>query len=230
MDPASGGHYIDIEAYKDIEVSEWVYKKTFEELRKAYWDIQLEIDSEYDYGIIVLDCSLFKKMVAKHIENLLKQLKDHILVEFLQKMNNLYNQYDMVEKRANEKASTIDDVIVLLEFIENIQRPEDLLEELEGQLEELKVRKNFIDDLSLALLSSDYEKFLHLFSFPMRLRILLVKRKFSLENEREVLSSQMAEEKDRVLKDIIGYRECFEFFKKVGLYKPGQPSLKFPSE
>lgn len=128
-------------------------------------------------------------MVSRHIENLLKQLTDFILNEFLKKMNSLFDQYDMVEKRATEKASTIDDVIVLLEFIENIQRPEDLLEELETQLEELKSRKNFIDDLALALISADYEKFLHLFSFPMRLRILLVKRKFSLENEREVLSS-----------------------------------------
>ncbi len=93
-------------------------------------------------------------------------------------MNSLYSQYDMVERRAAERVSTIDDVIVLLEFIENIQRPEDLLEELESELEDLKARKNFIDDVALALVSSDYEKFLHLFSFPMRLRILLVKRKF----------------------------------------------------
>jgi len=193
----------------------------FTELREAYWNVLLEIDSEYDYGIIVLDCSLFKKMVSKHIENLIKQLNDFILNEFLGKMNSLYHQYDMVEKRATEKANTIDDVIVLLEFIENIQRPEDLLEDLETQLEELKARKNFIDELALPLVSSDFEKLLHLLSFPMRLRILLVKRKFSLENEREVLSSQMAEEKDKVLKAIMTFRESFEFFKKVGLYKPG---------
>lgn len=31
----------------------------------------------------------------------------------------------------------------------------------------------------------------------------------------------MAEEKDRVLKAIMAFRECFEFFKKVGLYRPG---------
>jgi hypothetical protein len=47
-------------------------------------------------------------------------------------MNHLYSQYDMVEKRVNEKATSIDDVILLLEFIENIQRPEDLLDELEA--------------------------------------------------------------------------------------------------
>jgi hypothetical protein len=145
-------------------------------------------------------------------------------------MNHLFGQYDMVEKRINEKVSTIDDVIMLLEFIESIQRAEDLLEDLENQLEELKVRKNFIDDLYLKLPNADYERYLQLFYFPSKLRMLLVKRKFSLESERETLSSQMQEEKDRVLKAIIGYRECFEFFKNVGLYKAGQASYRFPSD
>ncbi len=114
------GMHIDLEAYKDVEVSERVFMNTFQELRDAYWNVLLEIDSEYDYGIIVLDCQTFKKMVSKHIENLIRQLTDFILNEFLKKMNSLYSQYDMVEKRASESASTIDDVIVLLEFIENI--------------------------------------------------------------------------------------------------------------
>ncbi len=77
-------------------------------------------------------------------------------------------------------------------------------------MDELKARKNFIDELYLRLDDDDYVKYLHLFSFPSMLRLLLIKRKFSLENEREVLSAQMAEEKDKVLKCIIHYRECFE--------------------
>lgn len=70
--------------------------------------------------------------MVKHIENLLKLLQDYILKDFLVSMNHLYQQYDIVEKRVNEKAVSIDDVILLLEFIENIQKPEDLLDELEG--------------------------------------------------------------------------------------------------
>jgi hypothetical protein len=88
---AEGGHHIDEEAFKDIEVSERVYMSTFAELRDSYWNVLLEIDSEYDYGIVLLDCSLFKKMVSKHIENLLKQLTDFILNEFLKKMNSLFD-------------------------------------------------------------------------------------------------------------------------------------------
>ena len=127
----------------------------------------------------------------------------------------------MVERKATDKATTIDDVILLIEFIENIQKPDELLDELETMMEDVKMRKSFIDDLSLKLESQDFEKYLHLFSFPSKLRVLLIKRKFSLENEREVLSAQMAVEKDKVLKSIITFREYFEYFKKVGLYKPG---------
>lgn len=95
-------------------------------------------------------------------------------------------------------------------------------------MEELKHRKSFIDDLYLKLENPDFEKYLELFSFPSRLRMLLIKRKYSLENEREVLSAQMKDEKDKVLNAIIHYRECFEFFKKVGLYKPGGTIYGFP--
>ena len=104
------------------------------------------------------------------------------------------------------------------------------MDDLESQLDELKVRKNFIDELFLKLENSDYERYLHLFYFPSKLRILLIKRKFSLESEREFLSGQMQEEKDRVLKAIISYRECFEFFKNVGLYTAGKTNQRFPTE
>lgn len=85
--------------------------------------------------------------MAKHLEKLIRTLEKHIISEFLVKMNGLYDQYNLVEKRATDKASTIDEVILLIEFIENIQKPDELLDELEDSMEELKTRKNFIDDL-----------------------------------------------------------------------------------
>lgn len=179
--------------------------------------------------MVVLDCEAFRTLVTKHIERLLKSLERHILDDFLRRMNTLSSQYELVEKKATDRASTIDDVILLIEFIENIQKPDELLDELETMMEELKLRKAFIDDLRLKLESGDFEKYLHLFSYPSKLRLLLIRRKFSLENEREVLSAQMAQEKDRVLKSIIIFREYFEYFKKVGLYKPGGTLFIFPN-
>jgi hypothetical protein len=40
----------------------------------------------------------------------------------------------------------------------------------------------------------------------------------------------MQVEKDRVLKAIISYRECFDFFKNVGLYTPGKTHQRFPAD
>ena len=40
----------------------------------------------------------------------------------------------------------------------------------------------------------------------------------------------MAVERERVLKAILHYRECFEYFKKVGLYKPGGIIFGFPGD
>lgn len=97
--------------------------------------------------MIVLDCEAFRTLVAKHIERLLKALEAHILDDFLTRMNHLSSQYELVEKKATDKATTIDDVILLIEFIENIQKPDELLDELETMMEDVKLRKAFIDDL-----------------------------------------------------------------------------------
>ncbi len=124
-------HAHDVEAYQDIEISESIYSQKFYEMRQAYWSVLTSIDSTYDYGMILLDCQSFKNLVAKHLEKLLKHLEKHIINEFLVKMNSLYNQYDLVERKATDKATTIDEVILLIEFIENIQKPDELLDELE---------------------------------------------------------------------------------------------------
>src|SRR5689334_20723031 len=53
----------EIEAYKDVEISEQVYSQRFHELRQAYWGALLNINSSYDYGLIVLDCASFRSLV-----------------------------------------------------------------------------------------------------------------------------------------------------------------------
>lgn len=70
--------------------------------------------------MITLDCHSFKNLVGKHLDKLLKNLEKHIVSEFLFKMNHLNSQYELVEKKATDKATTIDEVILLIEFIENI--------------------------------------------------------------------------------------------------------------
>ena len=92
-------------------------------------------------------------------------------------MNNLFNQFEVIEKKSTEIVETIDEVIMLIDYIEKIQKPDDLLDELENFLDVIKNRKDFIDTLSLRLIDSDFEKYLNLFSYPNRLKQILFKRK-----------------------------------------------------
>jgi hypothetical protein len=49
-----------------MQISESVYKKKYNEIDDAYWEVLKSIDNEIDFGIIVLDLSTFKrKLVAK---------------------------------------------------------------------------------------------------------------------------------------------------------------------
>ena len=38
------------------DVTEQQYKLKYIELKEAYWQAQFEIDEQYDFGMVVLDC------------------------------------------------------------------------------------------------------------------------------------------------------------------------------
>jgi hypothetical protein len=89
--------------------------------------------------------------VKKHLEKLINSLSKHIVNEFLAKMNGLYSQFEIIEKKALEEAVTIDDVIFLIDYIDKIQKPDDLMDELENYLDVVKNKKTFIDTLQIRL-------------------------------------------------------------------------------
>jgi len=148
----------------------------------------LTVESIYDFGIVALDCTSFKQIVKKHLEKLIGNLSKYVVTDFLSKMNNLFNQFEVIERKSTEEVETIDEVIHLIDYIDKIQKPDDLMDELENFLDVIKNRKDFIDTLSLKLVDTDFMKYLNLFSYPNRLRTLLFKRKQNLENERNRLS------------------------------------------
>ena len=126
--------------------------------------------------------------MKKHVDRLLTNLSKYVITEFLGKMNNLFNQFEVIEKKSTEKVETIDEVIHLIDYIDKIQKNDDMMTELENYLDVIKNRKDFIDTLQLRLLDSDFQKYLNLFSYPNRLKTLLLQRKLDLENERVKLS------------------------------------------
>jgi hypothetical protein len=66
-------------------------------------------------------------------------------------MNSLFSQFEIIQLKAMAQVDNIDEVIHLIDYIDKIQKPDDILEELDGFLEVIKSRKNFIDGLYLHL-------------------------------------------------------------------------------
>lgn len=90
--------------------------------------------------------------------------------------------------------SSIDEVIYLIEFIDNIKKPEQKLEELLGKLELAKIRKNFIDDLFINLSIEDFKKYLDLLTYPKSLLKFLENRRNELEASTAKLRKMMDDE------------------------------------
>ena len=106
-------------------------------------------------------------------------------------MNNNLKQYEIINDKLKEEANSIDEVIHLIEFIDNIQKPEQRLEELENHLNIVKMRKDFLDRLYIPLDPSDFDSYLRLLTFPSFLLAFLKKRRTELENQRSRLSNMM---------------------------------------
>jgi len=79
------------DAYKNVEISEEAYVAKFQQLRKAYWGVKISVAEEYDFGLLYLDCSRFKKLVSKHLDKLIVGLTEHIVGEFLTKAHGLFS-------------------------------------------------------------------------------------------------------------------------------------------
>ena len=91
----------------------------------------------------------------------------------------------------------------MIEFIDNIKKPEQKLEDLQGKLELAKNRKEFIDDLYIKLEDEDFLKYLDLLTYPKNLIKFLGVRRTELENERSRLSKMMDQDIKEILKNIV---------------------------
>jgi hypothetical protein len=94
-------------------------------------------------------------------------------------------------------------VIYLIEFIDNIKKPEQKLEELLSKLELAKGRKDFIDDLFIHLNDEDFHKYLDLLTYPKKLIKFLDNRRSELEASTTKLRKMMDEEIREINSNIV---------------------------
>jgi hypothetical protein len=123
-----------------------------------------------------------------------------------------------LKNKVQGDVKTIDDVIHLIEFIDEIQKPEQKLEELLDRISVVKTRKEFLDDLIIRLSIDDFDKFLYLLTYPKKILKILDDRRSELENERNRLSKMMDQDRKQVKSMISKYRKELDEFKEIGMY------------
>ena len=61
------------------EIDENTYERFYLQLQDAYWAVQGEVSDKYNYGLVVLDCTKFKKTIVTKIAELINNFKNHLL-------------------------------------------------------------------------------------------------------------------------------------------------------
>jgi hypothetical protein len=84
-----GGGAQNYQAYKSVEVDQGLLRAEIESVRKSIWTIRENIQDDYDFGLLQVDCSPFKQELLDHCLKLEAHLCDHVKSDFAEKIKNI---------------------------------------------------------------------------------------------------------------------------------------------
>lgn len=72
-------------AYKSVEIDDGLMRSEIFQLRDLVWKVLENINNQYDFGLIYLDCLKFKDRILSHIKELIDHLESYIRSDFTNK-------------------------------------------------------------------------------------------------------------------------------------------------
>lgn len=81
-------------------------------------------------------------------------------------MDKIQHEIYLVRGKLEEPAESIDDVMMLLDYIEIVRRPESKLDELSHAIRFLKGKMDYILELEIAFQGGEFEAYLDLLKWP----------------------------------------------------------------
>jgi len=101
-----------------VEITQEVYFHKFNEIRNAYWQVQLEVHDEYNFGLTLLDCKHFKQHIVKTLAYLMQKFENHLNKDFAELLNDLWDKNQKIWDRITQVHDDIDMTIAQMEYIE----------------------------------------------------------------------------------------------------------------
>jgi recombinational DNA repair protein RecR len=84
----------------------------------------------------------------------------------MSKMEQIQNEIRIITNKLEEHAESIDEVMMLLDYIEVVKRPESKVDELSEYIQNLKTKMEFILDLEITLEGDSFRSYLNLLRWP----------------------------------------------------------------
>ena len=167
-------------------------------LRDLIWKVLENVHDQYDFGMVYLDCTDFKERILSHIRELITHLEQYIRGAFSQNHRTIETEIVGVEGKLKMTATSIDDVIMLLDYIESLKKQDNKIGDISGLIEDLVKRMDYIEGVKILFPDKDYEKFLEMRNWPRTFKQYIDDRKMELLEQKKDLCKQMEEEIKKV--------------------------------
>lgn len=186
-------------AYKSVEIDHDIMKKELTKLRSIIWQVQETVENSYDFGLVDLDCTVYKRKLLSHCQDLIDTLENHIRSDFLTKMNIIKAEVVVVKGKLDMDAESIDDVIMLLDYIEALKTHDTKISEIQVQIEDLNLKMVAIENLEVVFRDNLYTEFLHMRFWPQTFRTYIETRKLELMSKKDNLFNEMNDDIEGIL-------------------------------
>lgn len=181
---------------RSLDIDREIFKEELFSLRDQFWEIQEDILNTYDFGLLLMECGPIKDKITKHITKLIGQLENYQVKDFLMRMLTIQKEIKLVTQKIEDSpAESIDEVMMLLDYIEVVRRPESKVDEISGSIWGMKAKMDFMLEMEIMLDGEAFKAYLDLVSWPMTFRRYLDRRRFDLLSAKEKLFALMASEK-----------------------------------
>lgn len=146
-------------------------------LREIKWEVQETTYNFYDFGLLHLDCQKYKKRLLHHCQDLIDTLENFNVNEFMSKMNIIQIEIENVSGKLELDAKSIDDVIMLLDYIETLKQEDNKIDDIHVLINALAVKMEYIEWLQIIFKDDTYYKFLELRIWPIEFKEYIETRK-----------------------------------------------------
>ena len=119
----------------------------------------------------------------------------------------------------DERAESIDEVISLLDYIDNLKGSDNKVVDIKVDIDKMAEQMNFIFELQIKFEDAAFQEFLNIRNWPRTFNKWIQIRKEELLMQKQKLIEEMNEQLDEVLRQVLDFKLEIKDVKSKGLIK-----------